>query len=143
MPRSTPRTSIGLPDRDMVTTELWCTESQFFPIYDTLGAVSMPIAGLYGWAACESNCWPVILTAGLGAAAWATSAVYGYKYTGECRRMNAELRARPPGPASRTGDDPRDADPGGLRLTSLCLDTPPPRAERPAAAPLTGSGASP
>jgi hypothetical protein len=128
---------------------LGCTESPAAPVADTVGAIATPLTGFVVWAVCvtgasvsgEGNCDPVAWAAVLGTAAYAASAGYGYWYTGECRRLAAERRARPPAPApaSRTGGGVEDADPGGLRPTPLCLDTSPPRAERPAAAPFTRS----
>ncbi len=84
---------------------LECTESRAAPVADTAGAALTTLVGLVAYPIClgivsptlqedpNRACASVAVTAGVVTAAYAASAVYGYKYTGECRRLLEERRA--------------------------------------------------
>jgi hypothetical protein len=92
---------------------LECTQSRTAPALDTAGAVVTPLTGMVLWSLCaftaSMNTWasdpsgptPAACTAlavgaVLGTTAYVGSAVYGYKTTGDCRRLAAERAAQPP-----------------------------------------------
>ena len=101
--------AVRRPPREPVPAEvpLECTQSRLAPGLDTIGAVGVPIAGLLTWGLCSftsamqswasdpqhPNCGALLWGTVISTAAYTGSAVYGYRATGECRRLVAERRA--------------------------------------------------
>jgi hypothetical protein len=92
---------------------LECTQSRAAPGLDTAGAIATPLFGLMLWGLCSYTsamqswssdptrieCGPVIWGTVLATAAYTGSAVYGFRETGECRRLAAARSAvGPPRP---------------------------------------------
>jgi len=116
---------IGVRRPPPATTDapLECTRSRTAPALDTAGAIASPIIGLMVWGLCEysnsmqswasdpsrMNCQSVLWGAALSTAAYTGSAVYGFRSTGECRRLTAERSARP-----RSVGTPEVPDPAWL-----------------------------
>ena len=85
---------------------LECTQSRVAPALDTAGAIVTPIAGLTLWGLCtfasamqswasdpkHLPCGLVLGGTALSTAAYAGSAVYGYRATGDCRRLADQRR---------------------------------------------------
>lgn len=89
-----------------------CTQSRVSPVLDTVGAVATPLVGLGVWGLCSYisamqswssdpthlNCGTVLWGTILSTAAYTGSAVYGYHYTGDCRRLAEQGRVSMPQP---------------------------------------------
>ncbi|HEY6099061.1 MAG TPA: hypothetical protein VIW03_06510 [Anaeromyxobacter sp.] len=96
---------------------LECTQSRVAPALDTAGAVGTPIVGLVAWGLCTFTsamqswssdpnplkCGPVLWGTILSTAAYAGSAVYGYRATADCRRLAERRKAAVPEPGAPGG----------------------------------------
>ncbi len=104
--------AVRRPPRIPPDAPLECTESRAAPVADTVGAVLTVLAGLVAYPVClgtvsaatqeapsNRDCAPVAIAAGVVTAAYAASAIYGYKHTGTCKRLLEERRMRQAAPA--------------------------------------------
>lgn len=89
-----------------------CTQSRAAPVLDTVGAVATPLIGLGTFGLCtyisamqswssdptRLSCGTVLWATAISTAAYTGSAVYGYHYTGDCRRLVEQQRVSMPQP---------------------------------------------
>jgi hypothetical protein len=104
--------AVRRPPKPPPDAALECTESRAAPVADTVGAALTAFVGLVAYPVClgtvsaatqaapgDRECAPVAVAAAAVTATYVASAIYGYRSTGECRRLQAERRALPPAPA--------------------------------------------
>lgn len=123
--------AVRRPPRVATDAPLRCTESRAAPALDTAGAVITTLSGLMVWGLCtftatiqgpsdpsRPNCDVLLWATVLPTAAYTGAAVYGFRATGECRRLMTERRALPPvsgPPGGQPAGDP--AGPGAPRIS--------------------------
>lgn len=106
--------AVRRPPPAVTEAPLQCTRSRAAPVLDTVGAIATPVLGLTLWGLCSFtsamqswssdpdhlDCSPLLWGSVLSTAAYTGSAVYGFRATGDCRRLSAEPRVRPPSSGS-------------------------------------------